>query len=113
MHSDTISESETKSPTEVWFRETQITKIRFLYILKVSVFFTLKPEVRTSMKPSSSELKSPRTRCFLDRMEELNHDLQMNDHFKITHDRHQDKKTSFLGSMTNKLNSFIQKAKIE
>ena len=50
----------------------------------------------------------------LDRMEELNHDLKMKDHFKITHDLHEDKKTSFIGSLSNKMANFIakQKAKI-
>ena len=49
-----------------------------------------------------------------DRMEELNHDLKMKDHFKITHDLHEDKKTSFIGSISNKIGNFIakQKAKI-
>ena len=47
-------------------------------------------------------------------MEELNHDLKMKYHFKITHDLHEDKKTSFLGSLANKFGTFIakQKAKI-
>ena len=44
-------------------------------------------------------------------MEELNHDLQMKNHFEITHDLHQDKKTTFIGSMANKLGNFIAKQK--
>ena len=47
-------------------------------------------------------------------MEELNHDSKMKDNFNTMHDLHEDKKTSFMGSMANKLDSFIkmQKAKL-
>ena len=43
----------------------------------------------------------------LGRMEELNHDLNMKNHFKIAQDLHQDKKASIIRSMTNKLGNFI------
>ena len=42
-----------------------------------------------------------------DRMEELNHEFDTKNHFKIAHDYDQDKKTSLIGSMTNKLDNFF------
>ena len=40
-------------------------------------------------------------------MEELNHEFDTKNHFKIAHDYDQDKKTSLIGSMTNKLDNFF------
>ena len=42
-------------------------------------------------------------------MEELNHEFDMSskNHFKIAHDLDQDKKTSLIGSMANRLSDFF------